>query len=198
MGALSLAASGCGHAAGSSPPRSLATATREPAGQVRMIGGKAPAERRITSAARSTAVEKAARMLAAVIVPPGSRHAAHVAGSHLAGPAMEPGCSPLEDDTLIWVVPQPPGAVNAFLLAHVPATMTNNASGGSTTRGVATSYVDVDGPAGKSPSEDELVFTFASLGGGTELRADALAVPSGAQCVRHAAVSRRASGGGGR
>jgi hypothetical protein len=166
------------------------------AGKARtLFPGYVPASNgRVTAVDRRTALAEASRLLRSALVPPGSRAVAYLPGHALSGPAQLIACSELEEATRLWITTQAPAATTAFLTGHVPAGMFNEVQGGSTSAGRSTSFIVTDAPMARrgdamwfGPAHAELVFTFASLGGRTGLRVDAVTVPEGASCLGGAA-----------
>jgi hypothetical protein len=153
-------------------------------GQLSVISGTGIAMgAHVDAAARQRAVGLAQRLLADVRVPAGSRLVESLPDRRLTGPAFVPLCDPVEDDAAHWLVPLSAGALTAFLTSHVPAAMSSEGSGTETSDGSVTTFFVTDDPRAHSESGDELVFTLTPVGASTELGADALTVPAGADCV---------------
>jgi hypothetical protein len=189
LGGIVLAAASCATLA----PRTPATMTAD-RGWSRTIAGAPIPTGHVTRDARQHAADNASRLLASALLPPDSHPVAKLPGRALDQPAQLEGCNPLEDAGRLWLTPEAPAAVTAFLTGHVPAGTTNSVRGGSTLAGRPTSFVVVDDVARRSPDGKladtgaELVFTFARVGSLTGVRVDAITVPPGAACL---------SGGGG-
>ena len=186
LAGIALAGTGCGL----SPPASPAS-HRSARGWVRTIAGTPipPSAGRLTAVRRHQAIADASRLLASAVMPPGSRPVAQLPSRALAEPALLPACNPIEDAGRLWLLPQAPAAVTAFLVGHVPPGTRNSVQGGSTSGGRPTSFVVVDDASQGGRDSTlvdtgaELVFTFASLDGQTELRVDAVTIPRGAACM---------------
>ena len=189
LGGIVLAGSGCGSLAPHTP--ATMTAAR---GWLRTIAGAPVPAGHVTRVARLNAAGQASRLLAGALLPPGSHPVAKLPGRALDQPAQLEGCNPLEDAGRLWLTPEAPAAVTAFLTGHVPAGTTNSVRGESTLAGRPTSFVVVDDVLRRSrdgklvDTGAELVFTFARSGSRTGVRVDAITVPPGAACL---------SGGGG-
>jgi hypothetical protein len=126
------------------------------------------------------------RMLDAIIVPAGAVRVSGLPGTAFAQPSVEPACSPLTDDVRYWVVPGSPADVAAFLAAHTPRGLPNDATGSLVlAAGQAISYTVSDAPQdSRLASPAELNFTTAALPGGmTGIRADAEVAPADAVCA---------------
>jgi hypothetical protein len=192
--AVLVGAAGCGQLRSSLTARTGADRGVAP-GQLSVISGTGIAMgAHIDAAARQRAVRQDERLLADVRVPSGSRLVESLPGRRLTGPAFVPLCDPVEDDAVHWLVPLSAGALTAFLTGHVPAAMSSEGSGTETSDGNVTSYFVTDEPLARSASDGELVFTLTPVGASTELGADALTVPAGADCVNPGGPAARAKG----
>jgi hypothetical protein len=192
--AVSVGAAACGQL--QSPLTARIGADRGVApGQLSVISGTGIAMgAHIDAASRRRAVGLAERLLADVRVPSGSRLVESLPGRRLTGPAFVPLCDPVEDDAVHWLVPLSAGALTTFLTGHVPAAMSSEGSGTETSDGRVTTFFVTDDPRAHSESGDELVFTLTPIGTSTELGADALTVPAGADCVDPGGPEVRAKG----
>ncbi|HEX3541901.1 MAG TPA: hypothetical protein VHT75_15820 [Acidimicrobiales bacterium] len=126
----------------------------------------------------------AARMLAGAVVPPDAVQVSAAPSSALNGPSNYPACSPMIDESKVYVVDGTLQSVSAFLQSHPSAGMAESGVGtftgpdGVISMSVTQYPIDANGGGPNS-----LVFTEAPLPAGQiGLRVDALVIPSGSIC----------------
>jgi hypothetical protein len=136
----------------------------------------------VSAGAMAKARREAAQLLTLAIVPSDSKPAAALPGRLLAGPASSEACNPLVTDTRRWLVAGTPAQLVTFLADHVPHSLTSSGTGTLTQGKIIESYSQTDTPKA-GPTSTELGFSWAAVGSRTGLRADAVVVPRGADCM---------------
>jgi hypothetical protein len=169
-----------------------------PSMSVIRMGAPAP---QISPTAMTQAQGQARAMVEIAVVPPGARAVTTLPSQLLSSPEMEPGCDPVVLATRRWIVPGSPSQLETFLTQHVPPSLIPSSYSDPYTMPppipgqpprpkpkiipVFSLSDQTHGNVGNNQNEgnNQLEFTWASVGGNTGLRADGMIVPAGAGCV---------------
>jgi hypothetical protein len=132
------------------------------------------------AAEAATSQHKAARMLAEIRIPAGSRAVRSLPGRQFAKPSQTPACNPLETATATWIVPMTPTRLTRFLTSHVPPSLFASIRGAAT-NGEPPVFSFTDTP--RHRSQNAVEFTYSHAGDSTGLRIDAIVVPHDSACL---------------
>jgi hypothetical protein len=134
----------------------------------------------------SASRKEAALIVAKIVVPPRALRVRVLNQPLFAKPAVEPGCTPLVDETRYWKVLGSLSGVTREFKAHPEAALPAR-GGGSLSR---TGQVSMLITETSNNANEMLAVTLGGVGRGTVgVRADALVVPPGSKCTSSGAAS---------
>jgi hypothetical protein len=134
----------------------------------------------VTAQRRGHAEQVAATLLNRAVLPPGARLYRGVVPKHLASPFSQPRLMNLVVRSRLWVVPEPPSAVVAFLRSHTIFGLRMDSALGMSSQDGRVVVWNLSGKPTSSFGADladvELQESVAAKPGGSFVRVDALAV----------------------